>query len=68
MHKRDYYGKECVRAQKMKEVKPKESICTIYPHFMNKAMVLEAASSIETVADKKLVALSSSELRARVCL
>ena len=67
MHKRNYYGKECVIAQKMKNIKPKESICTIYPHFMNKAIAI-AASSIETVADKKLVALSSSELRARVCL
>ena len=51
----------------MNEVKPKQSIRTIYPHFMNKAIAI-AASSIETVADKKLVALSSSEFRARVCL
>ena len=51
----------------MEEAKMKQSIYTIYPHFLTKAVVV-AASAIENVADKKLVALSSSELRARVGL
>ena len=58
--KRDYYDNQCNHLKKEEKRSTSE---TIYPH--NLSSIFNWTSAIENISDKKLVALSSSEFRAR---